>query len=100
MFRKSEKRFYKSIVTTETIMITLSSKKQITTFWTDIWSQPTIHNKTAKWKYTENEQYTHTRARAYQTEHQNYNNIIEIQKTIKKTHSWKAPEVDDIHNYW
>lgn len=69
--------------------------EEIKQFWESIWSSPITHNESAPWIEEEQNKYKHIQQQANPTF-----TIEELTKTIQKTHNWKAPGVDHIHNYW
>lgn len=94
-FNRSEKQFYQNLEKKEEIPIIPPSNDEIKNFWENMWSQPKLHNHTATWINTEQERHRNIP--------QQIDYIIttqELTKTIQKTHNWKAPGIDHIHNFW
>ena len=87
--------FYNSITAKNITHIIPPSKEQVTTFWKNIWNNSVSHDHTATWIQSEKQEYEHL------DETQNVTiTVEELKNTIKKTHNWKGPGTDSIHNYW
>lgn len=94
-FNKNEKQFYQNLDKKEETVITPPSIEEIKNFWENIWTKPKLHNDTATWITTEQE-----RCRNIQQQADHIVTTEELTKTIQKTHNWKAPGIDHIHNFW
>lgn len=95
-FQNNEKGFYRNLNDrTEINIVDYPSAEEISEFWKGIWSQDEKHNEEAEWIKKETDKYTNT-------PQQSNINITEtdLKETIAKTHNWKAPGADKIHNYW
>lgn len=94
-FNRNEKLFYKSLEKQEEIRIIPPNTNEIKNFWENIWSNPKQHKETATWITEEYDKNVNT---PQQTDH--IVTIEELRRTIQKTHNWKAPGIDHIHNFW
>lgn len=96
LFNKNEKLFYKRINTGEEINIIPPTKEELTKFWKDLWSREKKHNEKAQWIQTEKENISGN------IEPQSDNEVTanELYDVVRKTHNWKSPGIDGIHNFW
>lgn len=94
-FNTSQKQFYTSLTKPTDKPILPPNAEEIKQFWESMWSSPITHNESAPWIEEEQNKYKHIQQQANPTF-----TIEELTKTIQKTHNWKAPGVDHIHNYW
>lgn len=94
-FYTNEKKFYLGLNTEKDIKIIPPTKEEIETFWQSIWSVPVQHNDNTPWIRQEKQ-------RCSDIPQQTDITITcdELQKIIGKTHNWKAPGSDNIHNFW
>lgn len=95
-FYSTEKQFYRTLKTNhETPQTTTPPAETLHKFWADIWENPVEFNRNATWI---NENAEHTNSIAEMTfESVPVDTFI---KVLKRTHNWKAPGTDNIHNYW
>ncbi|XP_015189702.1 PREDICTED: uncharacterized protein LOC107073527 [Polistes dominula] len=94
-FLNSERTFYRKLNTEQEIGSIQPTKKEITTFWTQIWSNTTEHNTHATWITDEKQKYEDMPEQAEYRITED-----ELKKTIRSTHNWKHPEPDHIQNFW
>lgn len=97
-FGRNEKVFYRKVKQgnlqqTEKVL----SVEAVKNFWTSIWGKEEKHDETAIWikRLEEN-----ANEKQKQKMDDNEVTIEELVRVIKKTHNWKAPGVDKVHNYW
>ncbi|CAB3245221.1 unnamed protein product [Arctia plantaginis] len=96
-FINNEKQFYRTLghnnqITSKTTEI--PSPQNLHQFWAGIWENPVQHNTHADWL-----QKIADTSNINQMEFENIpvDTFIQI---INRTHNWKAPGTDNIHNYW
>lgn len=95
LFNTNEKRFYRSLETTEQQINNPPSITEVKNFWENIWSQAVEHNREAQWITEEENKQINTTAMPNVTI-----TLEDIKAAISKTHNWKAPGDDKIQNYW
>nr|CAI5864221.1 unnamed protein product [Callosobruchus analis] len=96
LFQKNEKQFYRNITANDqTTTMELPGRQELTEFWRNLWSEPKIHDEKALWIRQEEERHQHIPEQG---------DVIvtaeELAKTIKHTHNWKCPGVDNVQNFW
>lgn len=96
-FKNNEKVFYRNISnSTDNLNNTISpSIDDQYTFWSNIWSNPIQHNINAEW--IQRDALTNLNLPEMQFKNIPLDIFLQV---IKKTHNWKAPGTDNIHNYW
>lgn len=95
-FNNSEKSFYRNLTCTNTGSQnqTRPTPETLRDFWASIWENPVEHNKNAEW-------YTRM-AEANVTPDMEFDNITidTFLQVLERTHNWKTPGSDNLHNYW
>lgn len=97
-FKNNEKLFYRKLETgtvNETPDQHPPSKEDLETFWGGLWSNPVEHNKNAKWIEEEIKKHKETPDMTWEEVTRE-----EVTRVSSKVHNWKAPGLDNIHNYW
>ncbi|XP_015190765.1 PREDICTED: uncharacterized protein LOC107074124 [Polistes dominula] len=94
-FLNSERTFYRKLNIEQEIGHIQPTKKEITTFWTQIWSNTAEHNTHATWITDEKQKYEDMPEQAEYKITED-----ELKNTIRSTHNWKHPGPDHIQNYW
>jgi len=97
-FVSNERIFYRNLnegKIDQTVVRPLPSKTQLQEFWGGIWSNPANHNVGAEWIQKE-------RDRHRDIPKMDWEGIspLEVNRVISKAHNWKAPGLDNIHNFW
>ncbi|XP_060802889.1 uncharacterized protein LOC132902324 [Amyelois transitella] len=106
-FNSNEKSFYRLLnssnssgMNTHTSSTNSSDNEMIPNatelqeFWSSIWSKPVDH-KEGPWIEEDKKRFTHIEEMSFEMI-----NLELLQSVISKTHNWKAPGSDKIHNYW
>ncbi|XP_060804959.1 uncharacterized protein LOC132902746 [Amyelois transitella] len=95
-FRYNEKSFYRNLVSLHTSnqLTDTPLPETLRQFWANIWENTTYHNNNAEWIDKTEEATT--------IPNMIFDHIpVDIfLKVIQKTHNWKSPGTDNIHNYW
>lgn len=95
-FENNQKYFYNTLTEkTQTNTNGLPSTHEIETFWSNIWSIPKQHNTSSTCITHEIHQNEHIQEMPFTNISQ-----TDITQATNKTHNWKSPGVDGIHNYW
>lgn len=95
IFHTSQKRFYQGLNRENNIKIVPPAEEEIEAFWQNIWSTPVLHNERAPWIDEEKRRHTDIPEQAeYMV------TCEELQQIINRTHNWKTPGSDNIHNFW
>jgi hypothetical protein len=95
LFQNNEKAFYQKLNAATKFTIVPPKQEEITTFWSEVWAQPKSHNEHADWITQEENRHHNIPEQA------NYMvTVEELKATIQKTHNWKTPGIDHIHNFW
>lgn len=98
-FISSEKNFYRNLTNTHgntnNQNIQTPSPEALREFWCNIWENPVQHNNDAGWT-------TETDLIAADIPQMEFefipiNTFLEV---VNRTHNWKSPGTDNIHNYW
>ncbi|WP_229833152.1 RNA-directed DNA polymerase [Streptomyces narbonensis] len=98
-FTDNEKYFYRNIrqpLTQPTkTPPKIPTENDLTSYWTSLWSKPTNHRESTDWIREEER-------RTKRIPTMNFERVTEMNVTqaTKKSHNWKAPGPDQIHNYW
>jgi hypothetical protein len=97
-FSNSERQFYRNLTSTDNAITNQDnanmSANSVQQFWSSIWSTPVTH-KNAAWISREKRLMgIHGAMKGYKV------SLDELKNAIKKTHNWKAPGCDNVHNYW
>lgn len=94
-FNTNQKLFYNKLTQKREIQITPPTVTDMSSFWKSIWSENIEHNSTAAWiKHEEDRQSNAQEQTNYEITKE------EILAVIRKTHNWKSPGTDQIHNFW
>lgn len=95
-FHCNQKKFYRSLAAegNDTKNETPEQEEAVR-YWKGIWEQQTNHNRKANWL-------TQQRKEAEKILGMSYNEVTtaQVKEAITKTHNWKAPGPDGVHNYW
>ena len=95
IFETDAKKFYREIGK-ETISVeNVPSEEQVREFWNNIWGKEKPFNENAEWvRDLENS--------TKDIPEQEWENITaeEIERSLRKSHKWKSPGVDQIPNLW
>jgi hypothetical protein len=95
-FILNEKQFYRNLTQhEETSNDSLPSTESLEKYWSYLWSNPVNHNQDAYWINDLKDDCD----KIYPMNHQNIT-LGDINNVISKSHNWKAPGLDNIHNYW
>ncbi|KAL1461990.1 hypothetical protein WDU94_013846 [Cyamophila willieti] len=95
MFTNKPRSFYNNLRTERVEIHDNPPMDEIENYWKSIWSIEKDYNKEASWLEEEIEESTNI------TRMEEMNITTEdVQNAIKRSHSWKAPGIDKIHNYW
>ncbi|KAL1448377.1 hypothetical protein WDU94_008928 [Cyamophila willieti] len=98
-FENNEKKFYRQLKagknTTEEESSETPTQDQVTAYWSAIWGQRGAYNANASWLRAEEDENLNITPMEEPT-------ITEeiLQQVLGKTHNWKSPGSDNIHNYW
>jgi hypothetical protein len=94
-FINNEKLFYRNISQcNDNTTDSLPSKESFENFWSNLWSNSVQHNKDAIWIANLKDETSSIQM------NQPIISIEEIKLVLSKTHNWKSPGPDNIHNYW
>lgn len=95
-FTNNEKVFYRNLTSsnndTTNQNLQTPSPEALREFWANIWENPVQHNDHADWV---NEATPETPEMVF-----DFIPIDTFIDVLKRTHNWKAPGTDNIHNYW
>lgn len=94
LFSFNEKQFYRKLKG-KTEVHQPPSSESFQNYWENIWTHSIKHNKDAEWINNEKIQ----SETITEMEFQNIE-LAEFRNIVNKTHSWKAPGVDYIQNFW
>lgn len=95
VFQNNERKFYNNFKPKQGAITHPPKKEDLTAFWDNLWNSKRTHNDDASWIEIEKKQYAHIDTAQDMTITKK-----DLEEAIKKTHSWKAPGVDGIHNFW
>ena len=100
MFQTNQKQFYRNLNTKQLHNTTpenlrLPTLNDLTIFWKNVWEKEETHNKGTSWATKEKQRNTNTNQMADCEITRE-----ELRTTIRKTHNWKAPGCDKLHNFW
>lgn len=95
LFKNNEKGFYKKLSSKNIPEINPPTQEQITEYWKGIWSTPVQHNNAAEWIQQEEQ-----RQKNIQPQENIEVTTEGLTEIINRTHNWKCPGVDNIHNFW
>lgn len=95
LFTVNEKQFYRKMKESNKQLLDPPDVGSIKQFWSTIWECNTEHNKETDWIQRE-------KVRMDRIEEMSFEDISqeELQIVLNKSHNWKAPGTDGIHNYW
>ena len=94
LFKDNQSQLYEELNGTENITET-PDPEEATTFWKEIWSTPSAHNKKAAWlkeikgKMKDLEQMKDIEI-----------SVEDVKHGIRKMSNWKAPGPDGVHGFW
>lgn len=94
LFQERESQFYKKLKQT-TLPGKPPSREEIEDYWKELWSREVHHNMSARWIKTEINRVTDVKDMEFQLLSEEL-----LKRTIDSTHNWKAPGIDNIHNFW
>ncbi|KAI5720807.1 hypothetical protein M8J77_011910 [Diaphorina citri] len=98
-FQNNEKKFYRQLKAGNTNMnnenTNTPSLDQVTSYWSGIWTNNIEHNNRASWLRTEENE-----AESITAMEEPLITETILQQVLEKTHNWKSPGSDNIHNYW
>lgn len=95
MFANKPRIFYNNLRTERIEIHDNPPMDEIENYWKSIWSIGKEYNKEATWLEEEIEE----SANIPRMEEMKVT-TEDVQNAIKRSHSWKAPGMDKIHNYW
>lgn len=98
LFSSNQKGFYRYLEsrgTSDNDDMNLPSASAMKDFWSEIWSIPKQHAEEAYW--IQQEEYA---CRNIPEMSEVFISTEDVKRSIKRTHNWKAPGVDGIHNFW
>ncbi|KAL0878572.1 hypothetical protein ABMA27_003656 [Loxostege sticticalis] len=98
-FHNNEKNFYRNLSSNNNSTQirnnnTTPEQQELRQFWANIWENPVQHNNDAKWIEEINKT---TNIPDMNFEFITVETFIQV---INRTHNWKSPGTDNIHNYW
>ncbi|KAL0839729.1 hypothetical protein ABMA28_016372 [Loxostege sticticalis] len=97
LFINNEKLFYRNLEQPKSTHDTRSpetpTSQSLYEFWAAIWENPVSHSSDTEWL----QNFNSTQIPTMNFEHISVDTFI---KVINRTHNWKAPGTDKIHNYW
>lgn len=95
LFRNNEGRFYRKLNKKQETLQELPTEDQVYNYWKNLWSGNLHHNQNAQWIEKE-------KARFQAIPEMPFELITteDIKNAINKSHNWKSPGPDGIHNYW
>lgn len=96
-FEINASKFYQKIKSKNVINNTSNQPniEEITNFWSSIWETPETYNTHANWIKEERNKSTNLTEMISAIITEN-----DINETTKRTHNWKSPGIDNIHNFW
>ena len=98
IFTKCEKTFYRNLRSdnvVDNVNGKLPSERELTDFWSGIWSNPVQHQAGAEWIRDERESSGNIGTMQFEDVTRE-----EVGRIISKAHNWKAPGRDNITNFW
>ena len=94
LFQNNEKAFYQNLNKTD-FKINPPTQDAIENFWASIWGQERQHKQNAPWITKIEQQQQNIPEQVFDTI-----TAEELTTVIQKTHNWKAPGIDHLHNFW
>ncbi|PZC73245.1 hypothetical protein B5X24_HaOG209892 [Helicoverpa armigera] len=94
-FTNNEKIFYRNITSngnTNQHTLETPTPENLRDFWANIWENPVEHNNNSEWL---NQVSSEISEMNYE-----FIPIDTFIDVLKRTHSWKSPGTDNLHNYW
>lgn len=95
-FINNEKIFYRNLTSnnrdTSNQSLETPSSETLREFWANIWENPVYHNNLADWVSEATPEIPEMECEAIPID-----TFIDV---INRTHNWKSPGTDNIHNYW
>lgn len=95
LFNTNEKKFYRTLQTTEQQMNNPPPIIELKSYWANIWSQAVTHNRKAQWITDEETTQTSTTPMPNTTI-----TLEDVKNALSRAHNWKAPGDDKIQNFW
>ncbi|XP_014679347.1 PREDICTED: uncharacterized protein LOC106819214 [Priapulus caudatus] len=95
LFHKDAKKFYWHLNEQQSTINEPPSQERLDQFWRGILEVSTDHNTKATWIKQEEEAFQNVAMDVWTDI-----TMGEVQQAIKRTHNWKSPGPDKLHNFW